>query len=129
MTSIELEHVNITVKDPEATAQRLCNWFGWKVRWHGPSMSGGVTYHVGTDRSYVALYSGSRPELGQKEDNYATLGGLNHIAVVVDDLDAIEGRLRASGLTPHSHADYEPGRRFYFDDPDGIEYEVVSYQS
>ena len=23
--------------------------------------------------------------------------------------------------------DYEPGRRFYFFDPDGIEYEVVSY--
>ena len=33
----------------------------------------------------------------------------------------------AAGLTPFSHADYEPGRRFYFLDPDGIEYEVVSY--
>jgi hypothetical protein len=28
---------------------------------------------------------------------------------------------------PFSHDDYDPGRRFYFLDPDGIEYEVVSY--
>ena len=33
----------------------------------------------------------------------------------------------ADGLTPFSHGDYEPGRRFYFLDPDGVEYEVVSY--
>ena len=32
------------------------------------------------------------------------------------------------GLTPFSHGDYEPGRRFYFFDPDGIEYEVISYR-
>ncbi|MEC7669548.1 MAG: VOC family protein, partial [Pseudomonadota bacterium] len=30
-------------------------------------------------------------------------------------------------LIPHNHADYEPGKRFYFDTPDGIEIEVVSY--
>jgi glyoxylase I family protein len=34
-----------------------------------------------------------------------------------------------AGLTPFSHGDYDPGRRFYFLDPDGIEYEVVSYAS
>jgi catechol 2,3-dioxygenase-like lactoylglutathione lyase family enzyme len=52
---------------------------------------------------------------------------LNHIGVQVDDLDATEARVIAAGLLPFSHADYEPGRRFYFLDPDGIEYEVVSY--
>ncbi len=31
------------------------------------------------------------------------------------------------GSQTHSHADYEPGRRFYFHDEDGIEFEVVSY--
>jgi hypothetical protein len=31
-------------------------------------------------------------------------------------------------LRPFAHADYAPGRRFYFLDPDGIEYEVVSYR-
>jgi catechol 2,3-dioxygenase-like lactoylglutathione lyase family enzyme len=61
------------------------------------------------------------------DNNYKTIGGLNHIAVVVDDIDAMEARVRDAGFTPGSHADYEPGRRFYFDDHDGIEYEVVSY--
>ena len=31
------------------------------------------------------------------------------------------------GYEPCNHADYDPGRRFYFDDEDGIEFEVVSY--
>ncbi len=46
----------------------------------------------------------------------------------VDDLDAIEALVIAAGLTPFSHDNYDPGRRFYFFDPDGIEYEVVSYK-
>ena len=32
-----------------------------------------------------------------------------------------------AGLKPFNHADYEPGRRFYFFDWDHIEWEVVSY--
>jgi predicted enzyme related to lactoylglutathione lyase len=47
--------------------------------------------------------------------------------VVVDDLDAVEAKVNAMGFTAHSHADYAPGRRFYFHDMDGIEIEVVSY--
>ena len=55
---------------------------------------------------------------------------LNHIGIEVDDLDAAEARVIAAGLRPFSHADYEPGRRFYFLDPDGIEYaRVVSYNN
>lgn len=52
---------------------------------------------------------------------------LNHVAVVVDDLDAAEARVAEAGLTPFNHSDYKPGRRFYFFDPNGIEFEVVSY--
>lgn len=54
-------------------------------------------------------------------------GGFNHIGVVVDDLDALESKVLATGYTHRSHADYEPGKRLYFDGPDGVEYEVVSY--
>ena len=59
--------------------------------------------------------------------SYETRGGLNHIGVVVEDLDATEARVKAEGYATHSHADYEPGRRFYFDGPAGIEFEVVAY--
>ena len=46
---------------------------------------------------------------------------------MVDDLDAVEARAEALGFKPFGHGDYEPGRRFYILDEDGIEFEVVSY--
>ena len=52
---------------------------------------------------------------------------LNHVGIQVEDLDAVEERVIAAGLVPFSHGDYDPGRRFYFMDWDGIEFEIVSY--
>ncbi|NJM84280.1 MAG: VOC family protein [Tabrizicola sp.] len=121
-----LEHVNVTVADPDAAAQVLCALFGWKLRWAGAGMETGRTVHVGDDTSYVALFSYGSPEkLGQ--ESYRTQGGLNHIGVVVDDLDAAEARVKQAGYLPTNHADYEPGKRFYFVEGNGIEIEVVSY--
>ncbi len=123
-----LEHVNVTVADPDATAALLSDLFGWRTRWKGGSIHGGRSIHVGDDDTYVAVYSG--PE-GVSEtassSSYTTRGGMNHIGVVVDDLDAVEEKVKAHGYAPHSHADYEPGRRFYFHEENGIEIEVVSY--
>ncbi len=34
----------------------------------------------------------------------------------------------SAGLVPFNHGDYAPAARFYFLDPDGVEYEVVSYR-
>lgn len=121
-----LEHANFTVSDPAATANWMQSIFGWHLRWQGDAISGGHTKHVGTDTHYVALYSPGAPRAPQ-EDNYQTVGGLNHIAVVVDDLDATEKAIKAHGFETGNHGDYEPGRRFYFHDLDGIEYEVVQY--
>jgi catechol 2,3-dioxygenase-like lactoylglutathione lyase family enzyme len=123
-----LEHLNLTVADPAAFAAALCTLFDWRVRWQGAAIHGGHTVHVGTDDAYLAVYSGPGGRPGAAAgDSYTTRGGLNHIGVTVPDLDATEARVRAAGFEPHSHADYEPGRRFYFDGPEGIEFEVVSY--
>jgi len=122
-----LEHVNFTVPDPEATAAMLGRIFGWKIRWQGSAKNGGHTIHLGGDDTYLAIYRGPAAPQPLPSDSYSMRGGLNHIGVVVDDLAAVEDRVRAEGLAPHSHADYEPGRRFYFHDRDGIEYEVVAY--
>lgn len=126
-----LEHVNVTVSDPHATAGLMQRLFGWHIRWEGPAKHEGYTIHVGSEDDYVALYRAPAAYEGDGQrppgDSYATRGGLNHIAVVVDDLDAVEAKVKAEGFTPESHADYEPGRRFYFRDADGIEFEVVSY--
>ncbi|UWR36990.1 VOC family protein [Sulfitobacter sp. W074] len=122
----QLEHANFTVSDPAATADWMREVFGWHLRWEGDAMAGGHTKHVGTEAHYVALYNpGNAGTL--TNTSYETIGALNHIAVVVDDLDATEKTVLAQGFTTGNHADYEPGRRFYFHDADGIEYEVVQY--
>ena len=125
-----LEHVNITVKDPKATAGMLHDLLGWHIRWEGAAKNNGYTIHVGEADTYLALYTGPDGAEGQREadDSYRTRGGLNHIGVVVADLDAAEAAVRARGYAPHSHADYEPGRRFYFHEENGLEIEVVCYE-
>ncbi len=126
MTAAALEHLNITVRDPDITAAWMERLFGWHIRWQGAAMQTGRTIHVGTDDRYVALYSPGNAKPAS-ESNYTTIGGFNHLAVVVDDLDAMEERVKAEGFVTGNHGDYEPGRRFYFHDQDGIEVEVVSY--
>lgn len=125
-TQARIEHVNITVSDPAATAAVLKTLFGWKIRWQGTAMDQGYTIHVGTGDCYLALYRPGRSPDGDAV-RYSKRGALNHIGLVVDDLDRAEAQVRAAGYTPHNHADYEPGRRFYFDGDDGVEYEIVSY--
>lgn len=122
----KLEHANITVSDPDAFAAFLGDVFDWHVRWEGEGMGGaGRTVHVGSDDAYLALYSEKGALAAPR--SYEMPGGLNHIGIVVDDLDASEARVKAAGFAPGKHGDYEPGRRFYFDGPDGIEIEVVAY--
>ena len=118
-----LEHANITVSDPDRLSALLQELCGWRERWRGPSQLGGWTIHVGNDRDYLALYKHGSPV-----PRYTKGQPLNHIALVVDDLDAAEAIVIAAGLVPFNHADYEPGRRFYFFDWDGIEFELVSYE-
>lgn len=127
MTKAVLEHINLTVSDPQATASLLCALFDWKVRWTGDAKMGGITYHVGEEDTYLAIYTLHGNATDPTPEFARVRGGLNHVGVLVDDLDEIERRVIAAGLTPHSHADYAPGRRFYFNDADDIEYEVVSY--
>jgi glyoxylase I family protein len=125
MAQAFIEHVNITVGSPERTAEMLNALFGWQVRWKGPSALGGHTIHIGTDSHYVAVYAVSDSDgapLTHKKGQ-----PLNHIGVEVDDLNAVEQRAIGLGLTPFSHGDYHPGKRFYLFDGDGIEWEIVSY--
>lgn len=126
MTSSFLEHVNITVSNPAKTAKILCDLFGWHIRWQGDAIHEGKTIHVGSGVSYLALYSREKQQISS-DVTYEVQGGLNHLAIVVDDLDDVEARVISAGFELYSQADYEPGKRFYFRDNDGIEFEVVSY--
>ncbi len=121
-----LEHTNFTVRDPQASAKWMHEVFGWKTRWEGPAIAGGYTVHVGSTHTYLALYAPSDPKPAG-ETGHHIIGALNHVGVLVEDIDATEAKVKGAGFTPKSHADYEPGKRFYFDDENGIEFEVISY--
>ena len=123
-TKGRIEHVNLTVSDIERSAAFFEELLGWRQRWRGAAMNGGETIHVGEENSYLALYTDRRDHAGQRKGR-----PLNHVGLLVDDLGAAEQIVRAHGFEPWGHDDYEPGRRFYFFDWDGIEFEVVSYSS
>lgn len=125
MSVPHIEHVNITVTNPARTAEMLMSLFGWHIRWQGAARNGGYTIHVGSEGHYLALYGvAQQPEIKQ---HFRKGEPLNHIGIEVDDLATVEARVIQAGLKPFNHDDYNPGRRFYFFDYDGIEYEVISY--
>lgn len=121
-----LEHANISVANPDKTAQLLCDLFNWEVRWSGPSMDDGYTVHVGSKQSYLALYRGKTMQ-GSAQRGHTSLNNLNHIGVIVDNLKTYEEKALELGLTPESFKDYGVNKSFYVSDEFGLEIEILSY--
>ena len=119
-----LEHVNLTVSDLERSAKFYRELFGYRTRWRGKTAQGQPAVHVGNDHHYIALFQAERP--GKFERDYGDVG-MNHLGLIVHDLGDMKSRLQRLGVDPHHEADYEPGQRLYFFDPDGIEVELVQY--
>lgn len=120
-----LEHLNITVEKPHELAQALTHLFDWKIRWEGESLDNGYTVHVGGEHSYLALYT---PEklTGEPIPPYQSDRAMNHIGVLVEDLDEVRARVVNAGLIIDDENENPPGRRFYFH-VQGIEFDVVQY--
>lgn len=121
-----IEHVNLTVSDLARSVKFYRELFGFDVRWEGTTSTGVAAAHVGDEKFYVALFQAEQS--GRVEKDYARVG-LNHFGFVVDDLAAMKARLAELGVAPTSEMDYEPGVRLYFHDPDGIEIELVQYET
>ncbi len=120
-----IEHVNLSVSDPARSAALMIALFGWHIRWQGTAADGGHTIHVGSDTAYLALYQAANTDHTPLVHSKGQ--PLNHVGIQVDDLTAVDAACRTAGLVPFGHDDYEPGRRFYMVDFDGIEFEIVSY--
>jgi len=123
---MHLEHVNLTVSDLGRSIDFYSRLLGLHVRWRreaGVDLTAAA--HVGTDEQYIAMFQAA-PGTPRPVVDYEAVG-LNHFGFVVDDLDSARNRLADLGVTPHSEADYDPGRRLYFYDPDGTEVELVEY--
>ena len=121
----KIEHANLSVTDPNRSAKLFADLMGWEERWRGESAMGGNTIHVGepgNGATYIAFYTSDHVS-----GDFSKGQPLNHVGLVVDNLPAAESVVSRHGLKPFGHDDYEPGKRFYFFDWDGIEFEVVSY--
>ena len=125
MKQAYLEHTNLTVKDPDQLAALFSRLFDWKIRWRGAALNDGLTVHVGSDESYLALYTHSDVTETRSRDTFV-INNLNHLGVVVSDIDKVESKVKDEGYSPFNHGDYDPGRRFYFM-IDELEIEVISY--
>ena len=97
-----LEHLNFTVSDPpENCRSGSTRIFGWKIRWEGPGMTTG--YYDPHREATTAMwhFSALTSDQADTPDSYQhASGGLNHWAVVVDDIEATEARVKAEGFTP-----------------------------
>ncbi|SDE50016.1 MULTISPECIES: VOC family protein [Kordiimonas] len=126
-----LEHVNLVVKDLDATLDFILTAFpDWRVRgtgegdWYGTKRK---WLHVGTDDHYITLNNGGT---GSNRDLKGHLPGLAHIGFIVDDMEAVANRLQAKGYEIATiGADHPFRKTIYFIDPAGFEFEFIEYLS
>lgn len=121
---MNLEHVNMTVSDLDRSIAFYCDLLDLHVRWKGLIDEERLGAHVGDEHGYLALFQAAVS--GRADQDYGR-PGINHFGFVVHDLDEAGRRLERLGAHIHHQADYEPGRRLYFLDPDGHEVELVTY--
>ncbi len=65
---------------------------------------------------------------GERNTPYAKGDGYGHLAVLVDDLEAENKRMKAEGLQPGAIKELDlggPARFFFVSDPDGYQIEVI----
>lgn len=121
---MRIEHANITVTNVNASVAFYQKLFGARVRWQGSTSNGNRAAHIGVEDTYLALFEADNA--GKASVGYRTVG-FNHLGFQVDDLEAYKAQLNAMGVELKGEEDYDPGRRLYFYDPDGVEIELVEY--
>ena len=124
-----LEHVNITVIDVDEAIRFLQTAMpDWKVRADVSSKENNCRrwVHLGTDTSYIAIEDRGATEKGNHEPYVDP--GVNHMGLVVKDIDAVSKRLTDAGYSEGaSSPDNLNRKRIYFYDADGNEYEFIEY--
>lgn len=121
-----LEHINLTVNDLNRSIDFYQDLLGMEIRWQGKTADGKLAVHIGDEKCYLALFQApNASQLGER--NYDVVG-FNHFGIIVENLNELRQKLIDQGITPHLEADYEPGKRLYFLDPDGFEVELVEYE-
>lgn len=128
---IHLEHINLVVKNIEATLSFYQAAFPhWEVRgggkgeWYGKPRN---WVHFGDNYQYIAFNDDG---VGENRDLTGHQIGLAHFAFITNDIKAMIKRLAVSGFKVDKKGADETFRdNVYFIDPDGYEVEFVQYNS
>jgi len=125
-----LEHANLCVHDMDAVIRFLMTAFpDFTIRRDMTEADGSRWVHVGNDETYIAL-SQAKAQEPKRGAPYEGRPGLNHLGYEVDDVEALQRRLRAAGYQDSTIPNKHPyRRRVYFYDPDGNDWEFVQYFS
>jgi catechol 2,3-dioxygenase-like lactoylglutathione lyase family enzyme len=125
-----LEHANLCVHDIDAVIRFLMTAFpDFQVRKDTTEADGSRWVHVGNAETYIALSRANAQE-PKRGTPYKGRPGLNHLGYEVDDVDAIQRRLRHAGYQDSTLPNDHPYRkRIYFYDPDDNDWEFVQYLS
>jgi len=125
-----LEHANLVVRDIDAALHFLRIALPeFELRHDGRNGAGVRWVHVGTDDAYIALMAATQAP-AEVWEPYRGRPGVNHLAFVVDDVDALRRRLAEAGYTDTTVPNQHPARkRVYFSDADGNDWEFVQYLS
>ena len=133
MHATRIEHANITVPDIDAAIRFLKIVAPDFLVRRDEKKSGSNPYrwaHIGNDEFYIAL---QEPHLMESPTSgstpYENLG-VNHLALIVHDVDEIEKRLIREGYQKSIDAPLEKFRkRIYYYDNEGFEWELIEYLS
>lgn len=120
-----VEHANITVSNIDDAIQFIQTAIPeFKVRHRGETQYRWC--HIGTDNSYIALQEMVAREQTDRAP-YLDVG-INHIGLVVNDVDQVKQRLLSGGYQQNDIGEENPYRkRIYFYDRSGVEWEFIQY--
>lgn len=126
---MQLEHVNLVVKDIEAMLTFYRAVFPhWQIRDQGKGEWFGKPrnwIHFGDDYHYIAMSDHGE---GNNRNLDGHQVGFAHFAYVTDNLDAVITRLQNAGFEIAKNGGDNPYRKnIYFFDPAGFEVEFVEY--
>ena len=120
-----VEHANVTVSNIDDAIQFIQTAIPeFKVRHRGETQYRWC--HIGTDNSYIAL----QEMLAREQTDRAPYldVGINHIGLVVNDVDQVKQRLLSDGYQQNDIGEENPYRkRIYFYDRSGVEWEFIQY--
>ena len=133
MATSRLEHLNVTLTDLERATRALQAIVPeWSVRgtglWDDGAGHSLEWRHVGDDFQYLSLYE-TPPGLACEASGPRV--AFNHLALVVDDIDAALARLRVLGVPlDHIGGSTEHRRSAYvIIEPERLQIELVAYDS